>query len=67
MTKQNGKKNEGNIECTDQEIELSLDGLEGVAGGKSSPHYQGNRTPGLIGNQDVYDRMEQLRNHTFRR
>ena len=65
--KNDEKKPEGRIERADQNMELDLDSLDGVVGGKSSPHYQGNRTPGLIGNQDVYDRMEQLRNHTFRR
>ena len=67
MTKQDEKKAEGNVECTDQNMELDLDDLDDVAGGKSAPHHQGNRTPGLIGSQAVYDRMEQLRNHTFRR
>ena len=67
MTKQDGKKTEGNVECTDQKMELDLGDLDDVAGGKSAPHHQGNRTPGLIGSQAVYDRMEQLHNHTFRR
>ena len=67
MTKQDGKKTEDNVECIDQVMELNEDDLEAVVGGKSAPHYQGNRTPGLIGSQAVYDRMEQLRNHTFRR
>ena len=67
MTKQGEKKTEDNVECTDQEMEHDLDDLDDVVGGKSAPHCQGNRTPGLIGSQAVYDRMEQLRNHTFRR
>lgn len=64
MTKQDGKKTEGNVECTDQKMELDLDDLDDVAGGKEHSHYppfQG------LGSQAVYDRMMQLRNHTFRR
>ena len=65
MTKQDGKKTEGNVECTDQKMELDLDDLDDVAGGsKEHPHYppfQG------LGSQFVYDRMMQIRNHTFRR
>lgn len=49
---------------TDQKMELDLDDLDDVAGGKKHSHYppfQG------LGSQAVYDRMMQLRNHTFRR
>ena len=51
-------------ECLDQPMELDLDDLEGVAGGKSSPQYRPFQG---YGNKDVYDRMMQLENHTFRR
>ena len=64
MTKQNEKKTEGNVECTDQKMELDLDDLDGVAGGKSAPQY---RPFNGLGSKDVYDRMMQLENHTFRR
>ena len=58
MTKQNDeKKPEGSVE-------LSLDNLDGVSGGKSSPQY---RPFNGFGSKDVYDRMMQLENHTFRR
>lgn len=67
MTKQDKKKTEDKVECADQGVELSLEDLDGIVGGKSAPYYQGDRTPGLIGSQELYDRMEQLRNHTFRR
>ena len=67
MTKQDEKKTEDSIECTDQERELDLDELDNIAGGKSSPHNQGDTAPGLIGSRALYDRMEELRNHTFRR
>ena len=64
MTKQDGKKTEGNVECTDQKMELDLDNLDDVAGGEKHsdyPPFQG------LGSEAVYDRMMQLRNHTFRR
>ena len=50
-----------------ENVELSIDDLDDAAGGKSAPHHHGNQTPGPIGSQNLYDRMEQLRNHTFRR
>lgn len=56
-----------NVECTDQKAELDLNDLDDVAGGEKASHYQGGQTPGLIGSQVAYDRMMQLRNHTFRR
>ena len=58
------KTNIDNFECDDQVMELDLDDLEGVAGGKSSPQYRPFKG---YGNKDVYDRMMQLENHTFRR
>ena len=64
MTKQDGKKTEGNVECTDQKMELDLDDLDDAAGGEKHydyPPFQG------IGSGEVDDRMMQLRNHTFRR
>ena len=64
MTKQDGKKTEGNVECTDQKMELDLDDLDDAAGGEKHhdyPPFQG------IGSEEVYDRIMQLRNHTFRR
>ena len=64
MTKQDEKKTEGNVECADQHMELDLDDLDGVAGGKSSPQYRPFKG---LGSKDVYDRMMQLENHTFRR
>ena len=48
----------------EDKVELSLDNLDGVAGGKSSPQYRPFQG---FGNKDVYDRMMQLENHTFRR
>jgi hypothetical protein len=54
-----------NVECTDQKMELDLDDLDDAAGGEKASHYQG--APGLVGSQVVYDRMQQMRNHTFRR
>lgn len=58
MTKQNDeKKPEGSVE-------LALDNLDGVSGGKSSPQY---RPFNGFGSKGVYDRMMQLENHTFRR
>ena len=65
MTKQNDeKKTEGSVECTDQNMELDLDDLDGVAGGKSAPQHRPFQG---FGSKDVYDRMMQLENHTFRR
>ena len=64
MTKQDGKKTEGNVECTDQKMELDLDDLDDAVGGEKHydyPPFQG------IGSEAVYDRIMQLRNHTFRR
>ena len=58
------KTNIDNFECDDQVMELDLDDLDGVAGGKSSPQY---RPFNGFGSKDVYDRMMQLENHTFRR
>ncbi|MBQ9058452.1 MAG: hypothetical protein IJ125_04660 [Atopobiaceae bacterium] len=63
----NEETNLEDAERIDQEIELDLDDLEGVVGGEKASHYQGGQTPGLIGSQTVYDRMMQLRDHTFRR
>ena len=54
-----------NVECTDQKMELDLDDLDDAAGGEKHSPYQG--APGLVGSQVVYDRMQQMRNHTFRR
>lgn len=65
MTKQDGKKTEGNVECTDQKMELDLDDLDDVAGGsKEKPYYPPFKGHG---SQVVYDMMMQVRNHTFRR
>ena len=53
-----------NVECTGQKMELDLDDLDDAAGGEKHydyPPFQG------IGSEEVYDRMMQLRNHTFRR
>ena len=53
-----------NVECTDQKMELDLDDLDDAAGGEKHydyPPFQG------IGSEEVYDRIMQLRNHTFRR
>ena len=58
MTDKNDEKKPGD------KVELSLDNLDGVAGGKSSPQYRPFQG---FGNKDVYDRMMQLENHTFRR
>ena len=52
-------------ECADQKMELDLDDLDDAAGGEKHSPYQG--APGLVGSQVVYDRMQQMRNHTFRR
>jgi hypothetical protein len=63
MPKQDEKKTEGNVECADQ-MELDLDDLDDAAGGEKHydyPPFQG------IGSEEVYDRIMQLRNHTFRR
>ena len=53
-----------NAECADQEVELDMADLDRIAGGKSAPHYPPFKG---LGSKDVYDRMMQLENHTFRR
>ena len=64
MPVSDAKTNVDNFERDDQVMELDLDDLDGVAGGKSSPQYRPFKG---YGSKDVYDRMMQLENHTFRR
>ena len=64
MLVSDAETNIDNFECDDQVEELDLDDLDGVPGGKSSPQY---RPFNGFGSKDVYDRMMQLENHTFRR
>ena len=64
MRVSDAKTNIDNFECDDQVAELDLDDLDGIVGGKASPQY---RPFNGFGSQDLYDRMMQLENHTFRR